>query len=85
MLDTTAPLVAITSAGGLTNQAAQTITGTVDVAEAGATVTIFNGAIPIGSAIVQSNGSWSSSVTLNNGSNTLTARSPTRPATGRQQ
>ena len=72
-LDTTAPVVAITSAGGLTNQAAQTITGTVDVADAGATVTILNGAIPIGSAIVQSNGTWSSSVTLNNGSNALTA------------
>ena len=72
-LDTTAPMVAITSAGGLTNQAAQTITGTVDVADAGATVTIFNGAIPIGSAIVQSDGTWSSSVTLNNGSNALTA------------
>ena len=72
-LDTTAPVVAITSPGGLTNQAAQTITGTVDVADAGATVTIFNGAIPIGSAIVQSDGTWSSSVTLNNGSNALTA------------
>ena len=72
-LDTTAPMVAITSPGGLTNQAAQTITGTVDVADAGATVTIFNGAIPIGSAIVQSDGTWSSSVTLNNGSNALTA------------
>ena len=73
-LDTTAPLVAITSGGGLTNQAAQTITGTVDAAEAGATVTILDNAIPIATAIVQSNGSWSSSVTLSNGNNTLTAQ-----------
>ena len=72
-LDTTAPVVAITSAGGLTNQAGQTITGTVDGADAGATVTILNGTIPIGSAIVQSNGTWSSSATLNNGTNALTA------------
>ena len=72
-LDTTAPMVAITSAGGLANQT-QTITGTVDLADAGATVTIFNGANPIGSAIVQSDGTWSSSVTLNNGNNALTAR-----------
>ena len=71
-LDTTAPMVAITSAGGLANQT-QTITGTVDLADAGATVTIFNGANPIGSAIVQSDGTWSSSVTLNNGNNALTA------------
>ena len=42
-LDTIAPAVAITSPGGPVNQAAQTITGTVDVADAGATVTIFDG------------------------------------------
>ncbi|MCK1530447.1 hypothetical protein IVB15_22655, partial [Bradyrhizobium sp. 182] len=34
-LDTTAPAVAITSAGGPVNQASQTITGTVGVADAG--------------------------------------------------
>ena len=73
-LDTTAPLVVIASGGGLTNQAAQTLTGTVDAAEAGATVTIFDNAIPIASALVQSNGGWSSSVMLNHGSNTLTAQ-----------
>src|SRR6266850_5467944 len=73
-LDTTAPVVAITSPGGPTNQATQTITGTVDVADAGATVTILDGTTAVGSAIVQSNGSWSSSVTLNSGSNSLTAK-----------
>ncbi|WP_249141166.1 Ig-like domain-containing protein, partial [Bradyrhizobium manausense] len=73
-LDTTAPAVAITSAGGPVNQASQTITGTVDVADAGATVTILDGTTPIGSAIVQGNGSWSTTVTLNNGPNSLTAR-----------
>ncbi len=73
-LDTTAPAVAITSAGGPVNQASQTITGTVDVADAGATVTILDGTTAIGTAIVQGNGSWSSTVTLNNGQNSLTAR-----------
>ena len=73
-LDTTAPTVAITSAGGPTNQASQTITGTVDVADAGATVTIFDGTTAVGTAIVQSNGSWTSTVTLSNGSNSLTAQ-----------
>ena len=73
-LDTTAPTVAITSAGGPTNQASQTITGTVDVADAGATVTILDGATSVGTAVVQSNGSWSTSVTLANGTNSLTAQ-----------
>src|SRR6202040_2551600 len=73
-LDTTAPVVAITSPGGPTNQATQTITGTVDVADAGATVTILDGTTAIGSAIVQGNGSWTSTVTLNSGSNSLTAQ-----------
>ncbi|MBB4427364.1 Ca2+-binding RTX toxin-like protein [Bradyrhizobium sp. CIR48] len=73
-LDTTAPTVAITSAGGPVNQASQTITGTVGVADAGATVTILDGSTTIGTAIVQGNGSWSTTVTLNNGPNSLTAR-----------
>ncbi|MCK1481487.1 hypothetical protein IVB25_01655, partial [Bradyrhizobium sp. 193] len=73
-LDTTAPTVAITSAGGPVNQASQAITGTVDVADAGATVTILDGTTPIGTAVVQGNGSWSTTVSLNNGSNSLTAR-----------
>ncbi|WP_312017549.1 beta strand repeat-containing protein, partial [Bradyrhizobium ottawaense] len=73
-LDTTAPAVAITSTGGSTNQASQTISGTVGVADAGATVTILDGATTIGTAIVQGNGSWSTTVTLSNGPNSLTAR-----------
>ena len=52
-LDTTAPRVAISSAGGPTNQASQTISGTVDVADAGATVTILDGTTAVGSAVVQ--------------------------------
>ncbi|MCK1609426.1 hypothetical protein IVB00_10530, partial [Bradyrhizobium sp. 163] len=63
-LDTTAPTVAITSAGGPVNQASQTITGTVDVADAGASVTILDGTTPIGTAVVQGNGSWSTTVSL---------------------
>ncbi|MBR1287745.1 hypothetical protein JQ568_00005, partial [Bradyrhizobium ottawaense] len=73
-LDTTAPTVAITSTGGPVNQASQTISGTVGVADAGATVTILDGSTTIGTAIVQGNGSWSTTVTLNQGGNSLTAR-----------
>ena len=57
--------------GGATNQANQTITGTVDIADAGATVTILDGATVGGTAIVQGNGNWSTTVTL-------TAAAPTR-------
>ena len=39
-LDTVAPGLAITSAGGLTNQTSQTISGTIDWADAGLTVSI---------------------------------------------
>ncbi len=76
-LDTTAPVVAITSSGGATNQASQTITGSVDVADAGTTVTLFdNGsATPLGTATVASDGSWSASVTLSgNGSHSIVAK-----------
>ena len=38
------------------------------------TVTILDGTTAVGTAIVQSNGSWSSPVTLSQGSNSLTAQ-----------
>ncbi len=80
---TTAPTVTITSAGRTTNSAAQTITGTVDVADAGSTVTILDGTTRIGTATVASNGSWSANVTLaNQGANVLTATDTNAIGTG---
>ncbi|WP_128927175.1 Ig-like domain-containing protein [Bradyrhizobium guangxiense] len=73
-IDTTAPTITISNVGGPTNQANQTITGTVDVADAGATVTVYDGSTAIKTAIVQGDGSWSAQVTLANGSNSLTAK-----------
>ena len=73
-LDTTAPAVAITGPGGSTAVATQLISGTVGVADAGATVVVLDGATTVGTATVQSNGSWSATVPLANGSNSLTAQ-----------
>ncbi|MDN3279541.1 Ig-like domain-containing protein, partial [Frankia sp. RB7] len=73
-IDATAPTITISNAGGPTNQASQTITGTVDVADAGATVTVYDGSTPVKTAIVQGDGSWSAGITLSNGSNSLTAQ-----------
>ena len=55
-LDTVAPGLAITSAGGLTNQTSQTISGTIDSADAGSTVSIYDGATLIGTATPDVNG-----------------------------
>ncbi|MGX7871609.1 alkaline phosphatase family protein [Mesorhizobium sp. ORM6] len=76
-LDTTPPAVTMTNAGGAASQAALTVTGTVsdpDVFGPGATVAIFDGTTQVGTAPVQANGSWSTNITLTNGTNTLTAR-----------
>ena len=68
-LDTTAPTIAITSAGGTTSQSTQTIAGTVTTTEAaaGGTVVLFdtyNGVqAELGTATL-SGGSWSATVTL---------------------
>lgn len=75
VIDTVAPTVAITSTGGLTSHAAQTIEGTGD---AGATVKVYDGNTQVGSATVGANGTWSASVTLDMtvpGTHTLTASS----------
>ena len=72
-LDTVAPSVAITSTGGLTNAAAQTVAGT---GEAGTTVQLLDGGNPLGSAVtVDGTGHWSASVTLSGqGLHSLAAR-----------
>ena len=80
---TAAPTVAITSAGGTTASSAQTITGTVDVADAGSTVTVLDGTTQIGTATVAANGAWSDNVTLaNQGANVLTATDTNAGGTG---
>jgi len=63
-LDTIAPALAITSTGSLTNQTTQTISGTIDSADAGLTVSIYDGVTLLGTVIPTANGSWSKSVTL---------------------
>jgi cysteinyl-tRNA synthetase len=79
----TAPAVAITSKGGTTTSAAQTITGTVDVADAGSTVTILDGATKIGSATAAAAGGWSANVTLpKQGANVITATDTNAAGTG---
>ena len=78
-----APTVVITSAGGTVTSAAQTITGTVDVADADSTVTVLDGTTQIGTATVVANGGWSANVTLvNQGANVLTATDSNSAGTG---
>ena len=78
-----APTVTITSAAVTTSSAAQTITGMVDVADAGSTVTVLDGTTKIGTATVAANGAWSASVTLaNQGANVLTATAANAAGTG---
>jgi tryptophan-rich protein/subtilase family protein/Big-like domain-containing protein len=63
-LDTMAPTLAITSTGGLTSQTTQTISGTIDTADANLTVSIYDGTTPVGTATPSANGNWSEQVTL---------------------
>ncbi|MDI9847766.1 hypothetical protein QM467_06830 [Rhodoblastus sp. 17X3] len=78
-----APTVTITSVGATTTQASQTITGTVDLADAGSTVNVLDGTTKIGSATVAADGTWSAGVTLANlGSNVLTATDTNSGGTG---
>lgn len=73
-LDTTPPAITIVNAGGTTNDPTQTITGTVGAVDAGVTVTIWDGATAIGTAVAGSDGSWSADVTLTGaGSHSLVA------------
>ena len=73
----------ISGAGGTTAAAMQTIAGTVDVADAYSTVTLFDGKTKIGSATVAANGAWSAGVKLTNlGANVITATDTNYAGTG---
>ncbi len=78
-VDTLPPTVTISTPGTTTNQATQTISGTVSATEAavGATVTLYdNGSTtPLGTATVGSGGNWSTAVTLSgNGTHSVVAQ-----------
>ncbi|MGD1017038.1 MAG: Ig-like domain-containing protein, partial [Roseiarcus sp.] len=63
-LDTIDPTLAITNTNTLTNQTTQTISGTIDSADARLTVSIYDGGTLIGTATPAAGGNWSASVTL---------------------
>lgn len=68
------PTVTISSVGGTVTSRAQTVAGTVDLADAGSKVSIYDGTTQIGTATAASNGGWSANVTLTNrGINVVTA------------
>ena len=75
-LDTTAPAVAIMGQGGTTAQATQSVSGTVTDANPGSLVSLYDNASlqVFATATVQNGGSWSTIVTLAQGTNTIVAR-----------
>ena len=76
VIDTVAPALAITSTGGVTTQTAQTISGTIDAADAGLTVSIYDGTTLLGTVTPAANGTWSEQVTLvaTQGAQSITAQ-----------
>ncbi|TXM63751.1 hypothetical protein FV226_27300 [Methylobacterium sp. WL12] len=84
-LPLTAPTVAITSSGGLTNTLAVKLAGTVGVSDAGTTVHVLDGATEIGTALVQADGKWSANVSLLNqqGSHQISASDTNAAGTGK--
>eukprot|EP01037_Dinobryon_pediforme_P001958 gene1958-1992_t len=80
----TPPTVTITSPSILTNHPNQTISGTVDIADAGSTVFIYdnNAGTPAGQATVDASGNWSAPVTLVEGANILVAKDSNSGGTG---
>jgi Putative Ig domain/Bacterial Ig-like domain len=71
-----APVLSVTGAGGLTNSLTQTIKGTIDAADAGLTVSIYDGSTLLGTATPATDGDWSGVFTLpsTQGAQTITAQ-----------
>ena len=75
-LDTAAPVVTVTSAGGTVASTSQRITGTVaSAADVGATITLTEGSRELGTAIVQADRTWSATIDLGSyAEHTVTAK-----------
>jgi hypothetical protein len=74
--------VVIAGLSGFTRQSHLLVSGTVDAADAGTTVTVFNGLDAVASGTVATDGSWSADVPLTNGSNILVATDTNSSGTG---
>jgi hypothetical protein len=78
----TAPALAILTSGGLTNQPTQVISGTVDAADAGATISVYDGGALLGSTAAVGQ-AWSLSATLSGqGEHDLIAEATNAGGTG---
>ena len=73
-LDATAPVVTITSAGVLTATASQLITGMATDVHIGSLVTLYDNGNAVGTATIQGDGSWSTTVSLVEAGNSLVAK-----------
>ncbi|WP_428334555.1 beta strand repeat-containing protein [Novosphingobium sp.] len=75
-LDTIAPALAITTAGGIVNQQAQSLSGTIDAADAGLVISIYDGTTLLGTTTANAGGTWTKAVTLSSaqGAHTLTTQ-----------
>ncbi len=79
---TTVPVLTISNTGGAVTTGSLTVTGTIDVADAGQVVTVFNGTAAVDTAVPSSTGKWAATISLNSGSNVLTAKASNSAGTG---
>ncbi len=69
-----APALAITAATLASNQTSLTLSGTIDAADAGATISIYDGSTLLGSTAANASGAWSATVTVSSqGAHALSA------------
>lgn len=69
---------------GLTNASTVTVNGTIDVADAARTISVYNGAALVGTTTATADGHWSlAGVSLAQGTNSLTAQATSNQGTGK--
>jgi hypothetical protein len=78
----TPPTVSIPTSSGSTRHSDVTVSGTVDLADAGSTVTVFNGTDAVATALVAADGSWTADVPLTTGGHILVATDANASGTG---
>ncbi len=77
------PSLAITSAALQSNQTTVSLSGTIDAADAGLTISIYDGAAFLGTTTANSSGAWSTTVTASaEGVHTLTAQATNASGAG---
>ena len=81
------PVLTLSGSTGTVTNPTETLSGTIDSADAGQTISVYNNGVtsPVATVTARANGAWSASVALQQGSNSIVAQATNASGTASSQ